>query len=75
MAQKINDCFSDMERQGKTSRYMAQLRYRLRRLKAELCLWPGCQEQRLTQYCQKHRDARNAYYRAKRKAEKSMLSP
>lgn len=67
----IEDGFKDIEREGKTAKYMAELRHRLRRLEKGACMWSGCAEvPQGLRFCPVHNARVNERNRARRLLKK-----
>lgn len=67
----IEDGFKDIEREGKTAKYMAELRHRLRRLEKGACMWSGCAEvPQGLRFCPAHNARVNERNRARRLLKK-----
>jgi len=72
---KILDSFTDIEREGRTAKYMAELRHRLRRMEAGLCILNGCSERpEGKRMCEAHRLAANQASRGRRLEKKLKLA-
>lgn len=67
----IEDGFKDIEREGRTAKYMAELRHRLRRLQRGACVWSGCESvPQGKRHCEAHNALVNERNRKRRLLKK-----